>query len=237
MGIVPGGVAAWARRRGLPVYSGHQSAVFRFDQAVRAAFATDVQLLTLFAFPKQAGLNPEARSEVLSLYGKFLTSQARRVDPGAPKVQVFGRRDRFPTSVLRAVMKAESIPRAYGAPLLRIGLDYDAREAVEEARAILDTAGVGCTFAEAMALAVHEPEPVPPTDVVIVTGGEGNTERVLYWEPLYATVCCLDVLWPDIDCSVLTDLIEEARRRPARTFEPAERHRRVSPATRIRLRP
>jgi len=206
------------------------------DHAATTAFAAGVHVLTLFAFPEQPTLGAETRAEVLSLYGNFLSSQALSANPDAPRVQVFGRRDRLPKSVLRAVRKAEAVPRAYGAPLLRIGLDYDAREAVDEARAILETADVGCTFAEAMALAVHEPAPVPPPDVVVVTGGVSNTERVLYWEPLYANVRYLNVLWPDFDCAGLAALIEDARNAPTSRRGRNRIHHRSFAATRICLR-
>jgi undecaprenyl diphosphate synthase len=86
--------------------------------------------------------------------------------------------------------------------LLRIAVDYSARDAIlaasAEARALRDRKD----FAEALSRVIHGGEP-RDVDLVIRTGGERRLSDFLLWESAYAELYFTDRMWPEFDAEEL----------------------------------
>ena len=130
---------------------------------------------------------------------------------------VIGRRDRLPPVLLRAIEAAEEETRGGNRLLLRIAIDYSARDAILTAAAGLQPGEQPDRerFADLLAAAVHS-APVPDVDLLIRTGGEQRLSDFLLWECAYAELLFESCLWPDFSPARLQTAMQEFRRRDRR---------------------
>jgi undecaprenyl diphosphate synthase len=82
--------------------------------------------------------------------------------------------------------------------LLRIAVDYSARDAILAASAEARGAKSREDFAEALARVIHGGE-ARDVDLLVRTGGERRLSDFLLWESAYAELYFTDRMWPDFD--------------------------------------
>ena len=198
--IIMDGNGRWARARGKPRTFGHRAGAQAVRRTVRAAARQGVSVLTLFAFSSDNWGRPrEEVDTLLGLFDKYLRLEMRRCLANGIRLRVIGRRDRLRGSLQLQVARAEA--RTAGGPgmLLRIAVDYSARDAILAAAAETNGAGMGREdFAEALARVIHGGE-ARDVDLVIRTGGEQRLSDFLLWESAYAELYFTDRTWPDFD--------------------------------------
>ena len=115
------------------------------------------------------------------------------------RLRVIGRRDRLPGSLQLEVARAEARSAGGTRMLLRIAVDYSARDAILAAARERREAGAGREdFAEALARVIHGGE-ARDVDLLIRTGGERRLSDFLLWESAYAELYFTDRAWPDFD--------------------------------------
>ena len=184
--IIMDGNGRWAARRGLPRTAGHRAGADAVRRTIEAAARLGVGALTLYAFSSDNWKRP--RREINALWRLFVqnlrTESANCVENGI-RLEVVGRRDRLPRTVVAAVAAAEA-NTADGTHLhLRLAVDYSARAAIE-AGALL-----------------------PDVDLLIRTGGERRLSDFLLWESAYAELYFTDRLWPDFDAADLEAAVND----------------------------
>ena len=100
--------------------------------------------------------------------------------------------------------------------LLRIAVDYSARDAILRAAASLrESEPSRETFARLLA-DPHDGLPVPDVDLLIRTGGEKRLSDFLLWECAYAELVFTDRMWPDFSEVDLAEAVREFSRRERR---------------------
>ena len=98
---------------------------------VEEAPALGLGTLTLFAFSADNWKRPPAEvGTLMLLFEKFLDQQLARMIDNGVRLNVIGRRDRLRRSIVEAIERAERETRAGRKLLLRIAVDYSAREAI-----------------------------------------------------------------------------------------------------------
>jgi undecaprenyl diphosphate synthase len=129
------------------------------------------------------------------------------------RVQVFGRRDRLPAAVLREVDRSEFVTAPGRRLLLRVAIDYSARDAIARA-----SAGLDCCSAEAARDALQHDltREAGEVDLLIRTGGEKRLSDFLLWESAYAELHFTDCMWPDFGPVELDAALAEFQRRERR---------------------
>jgi undecaprenyl diphosphate synthase len=80
--------------------------------------------------------------------------------------------------------------------LLRIAVDYSARDAILAAASGSAALRDRDDFAEALARVIHGGEP-RDVDLLIRTGGEQRLSDFLLWESAYAELYFTERMWPD----------------------------------------
>jgi len=122
----------------------------------------------------------------MRLFGEYLKAEAKNCADRRSSLDVIGRRDRLPTSLLEAIEEAEFTTSDCSRMLLRIAVDYSARECtiMRAARAwgrYETEAGFGANsyaaFSLIMQAAMHSAIPAPDVDLLIRTGGEFASQR------------------------------------------------------------
>jgi undecaprenyl diphosphate synthase len=219
--IIMDGNGRWATHQGLPRVAGHRAGVAAVRRIVEHAPSLGIHALTLYAFSSDNWARPP--QEVQSIFWiirGFLRLECARLRQQGVRLQVIGRRDRIPTSLLREIERTEAATSAGPTLHLRIAIDYSSRTAITDA-----------AMQAAVGTSLHEPR-LPETvrsaishtltcdcgevDLLIRTGGEKRLSDYLLWESAYAELYFTDRMWPDFDASDLDSAVNEFRHRERR---------------------
>ena len=222
--IVMDGNGRWAEAQGKPRILGHQEGANAVRRVVEAARREGIEVLTLFAFSGDNWGRPPAEVDALMLlFAEYLRAETRRCAANGIRLSIIGRRDRLPAQLLDAVQQAEHATADGSRMLLRIAVDYSARDAiVGAARAwhqFEDGAGHldgSASFALLMQAAIHSVAPAPDVDLLIRTGGEQRLSDFLLWECAYAELVFTRKMWPEFRATDLQEALREFHSRERR---------------------
>jgi undecaprenyl diphosphate synthase len=130
-----------------------------------------------------------------------------------------GRRDRLGASLLAAIQTAEVATQECRRLLLRIAIDYSARDAILRAARALGNNGAEATpqeFDRVLSGMGRGQTPVPSLDLLVRTGGERRLSDFMLWECAYAELIFTERMWPDFDAADLEAAVREFRSRSRR---------------------
>lgn len=199
--IIMDGNRRWARARGLPGSAGHRRGAGALEALLPVVARTGIETLTLFGF---AAANwRRDRIEVASLMRLAVTTLTRCIPAcmrAGVQVQIIGRRDRLPPTLLNTIRETERCT-AGGERRLRIALDYSAREAILAAAQTIRGRCDATTFSNRLGAGGD-------VDLLIRTGGESRLSDFLLWECAFAELYFLDVHWPAFEASHLVAALE-----------------------------
>ncbi|MCL7972906.1 MAG: polyprenyl diphosphate synthase [marine benthic group bacterium] len=215
VGIIMDGNGRWAESRGQTRSRGHIEGARVARAVVEGAPSLGVGVLTLYAFSADNWKRPsgEVRS-LMRLLRVYLRSQAERCIDHGIRVEVIGRRDRLPPLVVREIVATEGLTARGDRLLLRLAIDYSARDAL--LAAALAGPSSRREFDWNLDRAVHAHTPVPDVDLVLRTGGERRLSDFMLWESAYAELVFTDVPWPAFSVGDLTAAIREFHQRDRR---------------------
>ena len=217
--ILMDGNGRWAEMRGLPRSAGHRAGAEAVRRVVEAAPDLGIRTLTLFAFSTNNWQrSPEEVGALFGVLEKYLHREAIRADDHGVRINVIGRRDRLPSSLVSAIEAAESATKRNCDLSLRIAMDYSARESVLRASCwmVSSTEVTQQEFARRLGQVTHSPEASPDVDLLIRTGGEQRLSDFLLWECAYAELYFTERMWPDFDAADLAAAVREYRARDRR---------------------
>jgi undecaprenyl diphosphate synthase len=199
VGLIMDGNGRWASARGQPRLAGHRKGGQVVKAIVEAAPDLGIGILTLYAFSADNWKRPPREvSGLMRLFRSYLASETARCVQNGVRLCVIGRRDRLSPTLLRAIEAAESETRHGRTLMLRVAIDYSAREAIVEAARVAHRVEHRDDFARALAAATHSPA-VPDVDLLVRTGGEQRLSDFLLWECAYAELRFEECMWPDFD--------------------------------------
>lgn len=209
------GNGRWAAARGLPRSAGHRAGADAVRRVIEAAPGLGIGMLTLYAFSSDNWRRPADEVTLLmQLLRRYLLAETASCVRNGVRLEVIGRRDRLPDSLVTALERTENATRSGRRLHLRIAVDYSARDA------ILRAARNGATisrdqFASLLAHAIHA-ESAPDVDVLVRTGGEQRLSDFLLWECAYAELVFTPRMWPDFTGEDLAAALREFTRRERR---------------------
>lgn len=223
--IIMDGNGRWAVQRGLPRPAGHRAGAETVRKIVEAAVESHVSVLTLYAFSADNWLRPRREvSTLMKLMKRYLISERVRCLQNGIRVNVIGRRDRLAPELVRSIEDLEQITAGGDRLLLRLAVDYSARQALLEAAAVTsERAQTFEEFEQRIATAIHSVPGVPSVDLLIRTGGEQRLSDFLLWESAYAELIFSDTFWPDYTEQEFHAALEEFGRRDRRFGQLSQR--------------
>ena len=221
--LVMDGNGRWAVARGLPRVAGHNAGAETARSVIRAAPDLGIGTMTLYGFSSDNWKRP--REEVDALMGllrRHLLSEKDACAANGVRMAVIGRRDRLAPELRVAIDTAER-ETAHGTRLLlRLAVDYSARDAIIRAAgaAAPDRAAGGLahdreSFRRSLAAAQHT-HSAPDVDLLIRTGGEQRLSDFLLWECAYAELFFLPQMWPEFSPAELKRVVEQFHARDRR---------------------
>jgi undecaprenyl diphosphate synthase len=201
------GNGRWATARGLPRLAGHQAGVETVRRIVKAAPEAGVAVLTLFAFSSDNWRRPPEEVEALmAMLEAYLETETDGCVEQGVRLELIGRRDRLAASLRDAMTRTEAATSGGARLLLRVAVDYSARDAILAAARRVKELSL-----DALGKALG-----PPVDLLIRTGGERRLSDFLLWESAYAELVFSRVMWPDFDAHDLNGAVREFRGRERR---------------------
>ena len=219
VGLIMDGSGRWAAQRGWPRTAGHRAGARTVRCLVEAAPTLGIGTLTLFAFSSDNWHRPpEEINGLMGIFEDFFQTEAASLVESGIRINVIGRRDRLSPALRAAIEAAERKTRGGGQLLLRLAIDYSAREILLQAALQLGRSnGAGLnSFPLLLAQAMHSGASSLEVDMIIRTGGEQRLSDFLLWESAYAELFFTPVLWPDFDAAHLKAIIEEFHSRHRR---------------------
>ncbi len=233
--IIMDGNGRWAERRGWDRIRGHQAGGRVAERIIEAAPGLGLDVLTLYAFSSDNWSRPmpEVTALLRLLRGHLRRERGRALTNGVA-VEVIGRRDRLPASLLREIERTEEATRAGRSLRLRLAVDYSGRDAILEAalRATREEAPLDRARFEDLLTRPGQAK-APPVDLLIRTGGEYRLSDFLLWECAYAELFFRPTMWPDFTVAELREVLSEFDQRQRRfggvvtTPKPAVSARRI----------
>ncbi len=194
--VIMDGNRRWAREHGFSMQQGHRAGMERLLDLLPMLHETDISMVTVYAFSKANW--QRAKSEVDHIFS-LAVEAFRRFAPiciaNDVRVEVIGRRDRLPKMV-RCCIK-EAIQKTHkGQRVLRVALDYSARESLLQA-AHRCQGESEAEFSRLIGEVQHSGGPDTGVDLLIRTGKEQRLSDFLLWECAFAELYFPDVYWPD----------------------------------------
>jgi undecaprenyl diphosphate synthase len=217
--IIMDGNGRWGVARGLPRAAGHSAGARTVNTIVQSAPSAGVSILTLYAFSSDNWQRPTAEvAALMELFHRYLRRETSTCVERGVRLRIIGRRDRLTPALLQAIETAESATAGGTTLMLRIAIDYSARDAIVRAAARIPghSAASRESFATALARENHEGEPVPDVDLLIRTGGEQRLSDFLLWECAYAELHFSARMWPDFSTADLVDAVRDFHGRERR---------------------
>lgn len=241
--IIMDGNGRWAERRGLPRKAGHKAGARAVRRVVEAAARSSIDCLTLYAFSSDNWARPrEEVSHLMRLFKWHLQSEISRCIENGVRLNVIGRRDRLDPGLLEIIERAEAITAGGQRMVLRLAVDYSARDALALCAQRMAGGAHGATsaangppamigqtatggqtvesaraqLAAALGAEMHALAPAGNVDLLIRSGGERRLSDFLLWECAYAELVFVDTFWPDFSEHDLQSALTEFRQRHRR---------------------
>lgn len=222
--IIMDGNGRWAVKRGLPRPAGHRAGAETVRRIVEAAVASQVSVLTLYAFSADNWLRPRREvSALMKLMKRYLVSERLRCIENGIRVNVIGRRDRLAPELVRSIEDLERITAGGDRLLLRLAVDYSSRQLLLRAAREAGQASSFEEFERHIAAVSHSVPGVPGVDLLIRTGGEQRLSDFLLWECAYAELVFSDTYWPDYTEAEFRAALDEYSRRDRRFGQLSQR--------------
>jgi len=217
--IIMDGNGRWATARGRPREFGHRQGAESVRRVVEAAPDLGIDTLTLYAFSSDNWARPATEVTVLmKLFRRYLRSETAELVRNGVRLRVVGRRDRLDPGLVRQIERAEAATADGARLLLRLAVDYSARDLLVEAvrRAATASDLERHDLASLLGQAMNGGGPAPDVDLLIRTGGEQRLSDFLLWECAYAELYFTRVMWPDFGAKELTEAMRDFQARDRR---------------------
>jgi undecaprenyl diphosphate synthase len=212
--IIMDGNGRWATSKGRPRTAGHVAGAEAVRRTVEAARGLGIGTLTLFAFSSDNWQRPpEEVGALMRLFRRYLIKEAARCAEDGVRIRVIGRRDRLSPMLVRVIQDAESRTAGGKEALLRIAIDYSARDAILRAASRLNGSEAS---REVFSSLLADENPLPDVDLLIRTGGEKRLSDFLLWECAYAELVFTERMWPDFGADDLAEAVREFHHRDRR---------------------
>jgi undecaprenyl diphosphate synthase len=201
--IIMDGNGRWAQSRGLPRIEGHRHGVKTVRMISETATEVGIDAVTLYCLSSENWKRPQQELDFLMhLLEQYLIEERRTIMDQGLRLQVIGRRDRLPASVLDEMNRTINMSAANSGTRLVLAIDYGGRD--EITKVVRDVAAE----VNSGTLGLHEINEqtiddrlytagLPEVDLMIRTGGDMRVSNFLLWQLSYAELWITEKCWPE----------------------------------------
>ncbi|HOI81032.1 MAG: polyprenyl diphosphate synthase [Thermovirgaceae bacterium] len=208
--VIMDGNGRWALQRGLPRLAGHREGAKAVERVIRAAAASGIEYLSLFAFSTENWRRPKAEIEgLMSLLGSYLRSKKEELVKNRIRMVFSGRIEQLPQDLRQEIDLFERATAPGDLLTVAVCLNYGGRQEIVDAVNGLLKRGFNGEITEDLITAnLYRPE-IPDPDLLIRTSGELRISNFLLWGSAYAELYFTDTLWPDFGGEELQKAIDQ----------------------------
>ena len=203
LAIIMDGNGRWVQGCGLPRSAGHEAGVQSTRRIIEASGNLGIQVLTLYTFSTENWSLPAKEVDyMMYLVEKYAQRELRQLQWNGVRIQLMGKREGLPTSVLKALDRRIEQTQDNSRLTFYLALNYGGRaEIVDAIKSIVTAQKQGAlegTNLDESTLAryLYCPE-CPDVDLLIRTGGEWQLSNFLLWRAAHAIFWSTPVFWPD----------------------------------------
>lgn len=197
--IVPDGNRRWAKKRGKPIWYGHQMGARKLEEVSKwCEKYPEIKIITVYALSTE-NLN-RSNQELKELWDLNKKEFERLTDSEDLKkknlrINIIGDSKYWRPDVRQAANELMNTSKNYTSRVLNILLAYGGKYEIINAAKELVKKGIKISKIDKMfndLLMVKE-----PVDLLIRTGGEHRLSNMLLYQAAYAEIYFSDSLWPD----------------------------------------
>lgn len=224
--LVMDGNGRWANERGLPRNEGHRAGERALLDVVAGAIEMGIPNVSAYAFSTENWKrSPSEVAFLMNFTGDVMKRQLPTFQEWGIRVRWAGRRPKLWKSVINRLEHAEEETKDNDVVTLTMCVNYGGRAEIADAAAamgrdiqagVLDPRSISESTVQRY---LDEPE-LPDVDLFLRSSGEQRISNFMLWQSAYAELVFLDVLWPDVDRTVLWRAVEEYASRDRRYGEP-----------------
>jgi len=218
IGILIDGNRRWARKKGLPAFSGHYQGIKQVVNIIGYAFKRNIPVLTLYGFSTENWKRaPEEVNYLMKLFASFACKYTPQMVKKGIRFQQIGNIKDLPLNPRKEIRRAEKLTKNNKKMVLNIALSYGGRdEVVRAVRKIVRKKISPEKITEKLLLDNLDTKGLPDVDFVIRTSGEQRLSNFLPLQSTYAELYFPKVYWPDFDKKQFDLALEEFRKRQRR---------------------
>ena len=220
--IIMDGNGRWAQSRDLPRIEGHRRGVSTVRMVSEASAELGINTITLYCLSSENWKRPKAELDFLMhLLEQYLVEERKTIMEQDLRLQVIGRRDRLPQTVLEQMDRSISMSSGNTGTRLVLAIDYGGRDEITTAvRSLAEKVKSGQLDTENIdeeAVSDHlYTASLPEVDLMIRTGGDMRVSNFLLWQLSYAELWITEKCWPEFSkqdfVSALIDFNTRQRR-------------------------
>lgn len=198
VGIIMDGNGRWAQKKNLPRTLGHKEGINVAREIIKVASRMGVRYLTLYTFSTE---NWNRTQEEVGFLMNLLKSHLRKEFEFYKKEQVrllhLGDPTGLPIDVRNELESVQRDSAHFTGMNLVLAINYGGKDEILRAIQKIPTTKNYSTITEKEFYSYFDIPELPPTDLIIRTGGEKRLSNFLLWQGAYAELEFSDILWPD----------------------------------------
>jgi undecaprenyl diphosphate synthase len=212
LAVITDGNGRWAKKRGLPVETGHRAGAEAVRARLRDAAELGIRELTVYAFSTENWARSRHEVEgLIDLLAEYIERVTPELHEEGVRLRFIGDRgEPVPRDLVRRFEWAERLTAGNERIVFVVPFNYGGRAEIVHAALRFDGTTEDEFRAGLYAPDLHDPE------LVIRTGGERRLSNYLLWQAAYSELIFSDELWPDFSRRSLEAAIEEFGRRERR---------------------
>lgn len=211
LAIIMDGNRRWAKKRGLPTYSGHVAGVLALEKIVRACSGHNIPQVTVYGFSTENwGRSKTEVAGLLKIINAAIIKYVDLLNEVGWRIKFIGRIKDFPKDIQSSISKAEQTLANNKKGLLTVALGYGGRD--ELIRVINKVKNKG-RITEAEISKYLDTEGLSDPDLVIRTGGQMRLSNFLLWQIAYSELYFTNTFWPAFTRKHLDAALQEYNER------------------------
>jgi len=221
IGIIMDGNGRWAKKRGLPRFSGHIKGAEVFKTITRHCEKLGIKALTVYAFSTENWSRPKDEVEnIMDLFRRYL-KDAFTFEGETIRMKFIGDRSRLNPELSEMMNELEEISKDRIGLKLNIAINYGGRnEIVDAVKHISSLVADGALSVndidENIVESFMQTSDCPPVDMILRPSGEQRLSNFMLWQSAYSEFVYMDTLWPDFTPELLEKAIAEYQHRQRR---------------------
>lgn len=209
----------WAKERGLSASEGHAAGSEALMRMVEACAKRGVEIITVYALSTE-NLEKRSKTELAGIFGllvKELVAKRAMLKENGVSLSFLGKIKQLPKQVQDVCLEATQELKDMSRVKCNIMLNYGGRDEIVTAMQEIMQSGVSMKDINEEMISKHlYTKGMPDPDLIVRTGGQVRLSNFLIWQMSYSELAFTDTLWPDMNETVLDELLEDYAARSRR---------------------